>query len=42
MATLTKVVGNITALTQTHIKRLPAYSSTAQMGNMMMALPAFT
>lgn len=41
MAALTMVVGNITALAQTQIKRLLAYSSIAQMGYMMMALLAF-
>ena len=41
MAALTMVVGNITALAQTSIKRLLAYSSIAQMGYMMMALLAF-
>jgi NADH-quinone oxidoreductase subunit N len=41
MAALTMVVGNITALAQTQVKRLLAYSSIAQMGYMMMALLAF-
>ncbi|MDD3814784.1 MAG: NADH-quinone oxidoreductase subunit N [Desulfocapsaceae bacterium] len=41
MASLTMVVGNITALAQTRVKRLLAYSSIAQMGYMMMALLAF-
>lgn len=41
MAALTMVVGNITALAQTQIKRMLAYSSIAQMGYMLMALLAF-
>lgn len=41
MAALTMVVGNITALAQTKVKRLLAYSSIAQMGYMLMALLAF-
>lgn len=39
-AILTMVVGNITALSQTHVKRLLAYSSIAHMGYMLMALLA--
>ncbi len=38
LAALTMIVGNITALAQTHIKRLLAYSSIAQMGYVLMAL----
>ncbi|MFZ2445140.1 MAG: NADH-quinone oxidoreductase subunit N [Syntrophobacteraceae bacterium] len=40
IAALTMIVGNITALAQTHIKRLLAYSSIAQMGYVLMALLA--
>lgn len=40
LAALTMVVGNVTALAQTHIKRLLAYSSIAQMGYVTMALLA--
>lgn len=40
LAALTMSVGNISALTQTHLKRLLAYSSIAQMGYLLMALPA--
>jgi len=39
-AVLTMVVGNVTALTQIHLKRLLAYSSIAHMGYMLMALLA--
>lgn len=39
-AALTMSVGIATALTQTHLKRLLAYSSIAQMGYMLMALLA--
>lgn len=38
LAAITMIVGNITALAQTHIKRLLAYSSIAQMGYVLMAL----
>lgn len=38
LAAATMIVGNITALAQTHIKRLLAYSSIAQMGYVLMAL----
>jgi NADH-quinone oxidoreductase subunit N len=38
LAAMTVVVGNITALAQTHLKRLLAYSSIAQMGYVLMAL----
>ena len=40
LAVLTMVVGNITALRQTQVKRLLAYSSVAQMGYLLMALVA--
>ena len=40
LAVLTMVVGNVTALAQTHLKRLLAYSSIAHMGYMLMALLA--
>jgi len=39
-AALTMIVGNITALAQTHLKRLLAYSSIAHIGYMTMALLA--
>ena len=39
-ATLTMLVGNITALEQTSVKRMLAYSSIAQMGYLLMALLA--
>ena len=40
LAALTMIVGNVTALAQTHIKRMLAYSSMAQMGYIVMALLA--
>ncbi len=40
LAFLTMAVGNITALAQTRVKRLLAYSSIAQMGYLLMALLA--
>lgn len=40
MAALTMIIGNITALSQTSVKRLLAYSSIAHVGYMMMALLA--
>jgi NADH-quinone oxidoreductase subunit N len=40
LAFLTMVVGNITALAQSRVKRLLAYSSIAQMGYLFMALLA--
>ena len=40
LAALTMAVGNITALYQTKVKRLLAYSSIAQMGYLLMALVA--
>ncbi len=40
LAFLTMVVGNLTALYQTRIKRLLAYSSIAQMGYLLMTLLA--
>lgn len=40
LAVLTMVVGNLTALRQTRVKRLLAYSSVAQMGYLLMALVA--
>jgi NADH-quinone oxidoreductase subunit N len=40
LAFLTMVVGNLTALAQTRVKRLLAYSSIAQMGYLLMALLA--
>jgi NADH-quinone oxidoreductase subunit N len=41
MAAFSMIIGNITALAQTRIKRLLAYSSIAQMGYMLMALLAY-
>ena len=40
LAALTMFIGNITALLQTSVKRLLAYSSVAQMGYLLMALLA--
>jgi NADH-quinone oxidoreductase subunit N len=40
LAVLTMVVGNISALAQTRVKRLLAYSSIAQMGYLLMTLLA--
>ena len=40
LAVLTMAVGNLTALYQTKVKRLLAYSSIAQMGYLLMALVA--
>ena len=40
LAALTMTVGNITALAQTRVKRLLAYSSVAQMGYLFMTLVA--
>jgi NADH-quinone oxidoreductase subunit N len=40
LAALTMVAGNVTALAQTRLKRLLAYSSVAQMGYLVMALTA--
>jgi NADH-quinone oxidoreductase subunit N len=40
MAALTMVVGNLSAVGQTHLKRLLAYSSVAHMGYLLMALLA--
>jgi NADH-quinone oxidoreductase subunit N len=40
LAALTMTVGNITAVYQTRVKRLLAYSSVAQMGYLLMALVA--
>ena len=40
VAALTMVIGNLTALAQTHLKRLLAYSSIAHMGYALMALLA--
>jgi NADH-quinone oxidoreductase subunit N len=40
LAAFTMTVGNITALSQSHVKRLLAYSSVAQMGYLLMALLA--
>ena len=40
LAVLTMAVGNITALYQTRVKRLLAYSSVAQMGYLLMAMVA--
>ena len=40
LALLTMAVGNITALAQTRVKRLLAYSSVAQMGYLLMTLLA--
>jgi NADH-quinone oxidoreductase subunit N len=40
LAALTMAVGNLTALYQTHAKRLLAYSSIAQMGYLLMTLVA--
>lgn len=41
LAALTMIVGNITAVTQTNIKRMLAYSSIAHAGYIMMAFVAF-
>lgn len=38
LAAFSMVLGNITALSQSHLKRLLAYSSVAQMGYVIMAL----
>lgn len=40
LAALTMIVGNISAVAQTRVKRLLAYSSIAQMGYLLMALLA--
>jgi NADH-quinone oxidoreductase subunit N len=40
LAILTMVAGNISAIVQTHMKRLLAYSSVAQMGYLVMTLLA--
>ncbi len=40
LAALTMIVGNVTALAQTHLKRLLAYSSIAHMGYLLTALLA--
>jgi NADH-quinone oxidoreductase subunit N len=40
LALLTMAVGNLTALYQTHVKRILAYSSIAQMGYLLMTLLA--
>lgn len=40
LAVLTMVIGNVTAIVQTRLKRLLAYSSIAQVGYMVMALLA--
>lgn len=40
VSALTMVAGNVTALVQTHVKRILAYSSVAQMGYIVMALLA--
>ncbi len=40
LASLTMVVGNLTALAQSRVKRLLAYSSVAQMGYLLMTLLA--
>lgn len=40
LAALTIIVGNLTALVQTSVKRLLAYSSVAQMGYLLMAILA--
>ena len=40
LAALTMAVGNLTAIYQTRVKRLLAYSSVAQMGYVLMALVA--
>ncbi len=40
LAALTMIVGNLTALVQSRVKRLLAYSSVAQMGYLLMALLA--
>jgi NADH-quinone oxidoreductase subunit N len=40
VAALTMIAGNITAVYQTRVKRLLAYSSVAQMGYLLMALVA--
>jgi len=42
IAVVTMVVGNITALTQTNVKRMMAYSSIAQAGYMLVGLSAFS
>jgi len=42
LAILTMTVGNILALSQTNIKRMLAYSSIAQAGYILMALPLAT
>ncbi|HHT75199.1 MAG TPA: NADH-quinone oxidoreductase subunit N [Euryarchaeota archaeon] len=41
-AILTMTIGNVIALSQTNIKRMLAYSSIAQAGYMLMALPLAT
>ena len=41
LAALTMVVGNVTAVSQTNIKRMLAYSSIAHAGYIMMAFVAF-
>jgi NADH-quinone oxidoreductase subunit N len=40
LAALTMIAGNLTAVYQTRVKRLLAYSSVAQMGYLLMALAA--
>ncbi len=40
LASATMIVGNVTALVQTRVKRLLAYSSVAQMGYLLMTLLA--
>jgi NADH-quinone oxidoreductase subunit N len=40
LAALTMILGNVTAVYQTKVKRLLAYSSVAQMGYLLMALVA--
>uniref|UniRef100_A0A7V6A5F6 NADH-quinone oxidoreductase subunit N n=1 Tax=Desulfobacca acetoxidans TaxID=60893 RepID=A0A7V6A5F6_9BACT len=40
LAAVTMIVGNLTAIYQTRVKRLLAYSSVAQMGYLLMALVA--
>jgi len=42
IAILTMTVGNIVAISQTNIKRMLAYSSIAQAGYMLMAIPLAT
>ncbi|HOB37727.1 MAG TPA: NADH-quinone oxidoreductase subunit N [Methanomassiliicoccaceae archaeon] len=42
VAILTMTIGNVIALSQTNIKRMLAYSSIAQAGYMLMALPLAT